>query len=156
MIGSNSDKKGANRANCRICYGAQVDSLLYRYLALIAARIFTKAIQNTQETSNINLLGIIIHSFQVWAYVHLFQVCPWIALGHRKMSNMWNPHNRCCPCIYTLVTHRLTGFCSRGLLIPNFLSNERWAKGWFSFSFPFFFLIESCQPWKYLWLIYCL
>ncbi|XP_016502604.1 uncharacterized protein LOC107820774 [Nicotiana tabacum] len=30
MIGSNSDKKGANRANCRICYEAQVDSLLYR------------------------------------------------------------------------------------------------------------------------------
>ncbi|CAN4083650.1 unnamed protein product [Withania somnifera] len=30
MLGSNSDKKGANLANCCICYEAQVDSLLYR------------------------------------------------------------------------------------------------------------------------------
>ncbi|KAK4347695.1 hypothetical protein RND71_034034 [Anisodus tanguticus] len=30
MFGSNSDKKGANRANCCICYEQQVDSLLYR------------------------------------------------------------------------------------------------------------------------------
>ncbi|XP_059285103.1 uncharacterized protein LOC132038448 [Lycium ferocissimum] len=30
MIGSNSDKKGKNRANCCICYEQQVDSLLYR------------------------------------------------------------------------------------------------------------------------------
>lgn len=30
MLGSNSDKKGANRANCCICYEGQVDSLLYR------------------------------------------------------------------------------------------------------------------------------
>lgn len=30
VIGSNSDKKGANIANCCICYEQQVDSLLYR------------------------------------------------------------------------------------------------------------------------------
>lgn len=110
VIGSNSDKKGANIANCCICYEQQVDSLLYRYLALIVARSFH--LGNLKVRSLEISLGTFVLNFQVWAHVHLFQVCPWIALGHRKMSDMWNPYYRCCPCIYTLMTYRLTGFCS--------------------------------------------